>query len=113
MKLERFLGMDTADLKRTSNRTTGNVGNRMKSVNYCGDDDFLLGQSGFDVLPGGYHRSIPEYYRGIESMAAFWTFSSQNELIPGGRFIYQNSSTISRTLTVGKTAGFSVRCVRD
>ncbi len=112
MELESSLGMNPSDLNRTTQRYSGDVGQKLKSMQWP-EDDLLLVFSGFNALPGGYRSSLLEYFKGAGSMTEFWVNSSPNEPKASARMIYSASNGIARTLTVGKTAGFSVRCVKD
>ena len=112
MELEKNLGMDASDSKSTSLRNSGEVGQKLKSLQWP-DDDIFTGFSGFNLLPGGYRQSILPYFKGADSMTELWILSSKNDPIVGARIIYSVSAGVRRTLTVKKTAGFSVRCVKD
>ncbi len=114
MELESSLGMNTSELNLnyTSLRCSGDVGQKLKSMLW-GEDDIFQGLSGFNALPGGYRQSVPEYFKGAGSMTELWVNSTPNDPKASARMIASTSSGVARTLTVRKTAGFSVRCVKD
>jgi len=111
MELERLLGMSTSELNMTSLRCSGDVGQKLKSMQWP-EDDIFLGFCGFNALPGGYRQSVPEYFKAADSMTELWVNSSVNDLKVSARMIYAASNGVAH-YNVRKTAGFSVRCVKN
>lgn len=113
MTLEQTLGMDTSDLKRTvGRRSSGDVGNKLKSRNWWKNDDIFIGTSGFNARPGGYYKSTNNSFSTINRTAMFWTSSSKNDTNMGLRVINPITS-ITRNPSIRTNYAFSIRCVKD
>lgn len=109
--LEKTLGMSEAELaiETGAYRSSGSVDKKLLSPS-VDDDDILIGQSGFNALPGGLiFRGVSKW---LNQTPYFWAATSFNDkkavirFIPLGRGIYRNPSA---SLSLGQ----SVRCVKD
>ncbi len=67
--------------------------------------------SGFTALPGGYRADIGGYFDAID--AYFWTGSQSNSSFSWGRMLQACCESAERHGDGAKTAGASVRCIKD
>jgi uncharacterized protein (TIGR02145 family) len=98
-----FRGTDEGLKLRT---TSGWWINYDGTVNYNGTDDF-----GFSGLPGGY-RVTSGYFDGTEIFSHWWSSTERGTDHAWKRSIGYENGYITRDFYT-KSAGFSVRCVRD
>ena len=120
-ELELYLGMPQAEADDESSRSTGKVGQKLKSVsewyngwnNVDNVDPEIIGtnESGFSALPGGYAGD-----NGLtDDMGHDGIFWTSTELIGGlawRRGLGHASAGVAR-YTNGNNYGFSIRCIRD
>ena len=104
-ELEMHLGMSQIDADSTEWRNTGEVGVKLKTSTWNGDNS-----SGFTALPGG-NRIESGDFSGFAGGANFWTSTSS-----GGNSFGRTLG--SAQVGVGRewadqAAGYSVRCVKD
>jgi uncharacterized protein (TIGR02145 family) len=71
-------------------------------------------ESGFSALPGGHRTNDngPGVFARMGEYAYWWSATPSSPGVAWFRLLYFNYSNISR-LTMGKTDGMSVRCVKD
>ncbi len=107
---EIALGMKEEEASSLGWRESGNVGDKMKSI----DDCFVIGSSdcgtgGFEALMAGY-RDIDGNYFAIESFGYFWTSSESG---PNAWFRYMRlDDSWSYRSTHEKDRALSVRCIK-
>lgn len=109
--LEKTLGMSEAELaiETGAYRSSGSVDKKLLSPS-VGEDDILIGQSGFNALLGGL--ILRGKGTALNRAPYFWVATSFNDnkavirFISPGRGIYRNPSA---SLSLGQ----SVRCVKD
>jgi uncharacterized protein (TIGR02145 family) len=109
-KLERNLGMSTAEADGLGRRESEAEGTKVKSTDYWMDEGNGDNHSGFNVLPAGMSRYGKEIRLG--SYAYFWTSTQLNSTKAWFRDVYFAKSGINR-LYYNKNAGYSVRCVKN
>jgi uncharacterized protein (TIGR02145 family) len=109
--LEKYLGMSDTDADANDWRTSGQVGQKLKSAagswegNGNGDNS-----SGFSALPAGSHWT-PGGFSNIGYSASFWSATDFDSLSAWNRSLIGSSEGVSR-LEWNKAYGFSVRCMR-
>lgn len=109
--LEKTLGMSEAELaiETGAYRSSGSVDKKLLSPS-VGDDDILIGQSGFNALLGGL--ILRGKGAALNRAPYFWVATSFNDnkavlrFITPGRGIYRNPAA---SISIGP----SVRCVKD
>jgi uncharacterized protein (TIGR02145 family) len=69
-------------------------------------------ESGLSALPGGYRDSTSGYYTSLGTYAYFWSSTEYGNNHAWNHNLNYYHSTVYRN-SIGKQAGFSVRCVRD
>lgn len=110
MRLEQTLGMTHEELERERFRMSGEIGTRLKSTTGWSDDGNGDNSSSFDARPSGYRaKGGPFKYEGV--FAAYWTADAVNDR-PVYRSLYYFNDGVYRS-TWTKSAGFSVRCIRN
>ena len=67
-------------------------------------------ESGFSALPGG--QRTPDAFDNMGRFGFWWTATEASPGVAWYRLLYNDHSTISR-MTISKTDGHSVRCIRD
>ena len=115
IELEMFLGMSTSDAYTSGVYRGSDEGSKLKEAgtnHWNLPNEGATNESGFTAIPGGWrHFSEGTYYnQGIG--AYFWMSSEFDGNSAWSRRISTNYSGINRYYFL-KTAGFSVRCVRD
>lgn len=108
--LEMSLGMDQADADTVNWRSSGSVGEKIKSTAGWINDSLGSNYSGFTALPGGY-RNTHGVFRDIGSYAVFWT-GTLSDTAAWYRGLGINEPGIYRLNTL-KSHGLSVRCIKD
>ena len=110
ISMEVFLGMNPSEIYNYNYRYSGNVGKKMKStnhwINYVGDNS-----SGFNGLPGG-DRHPDGRFRYLNRDAYFWITLEYDDGSAWIRHLWDFNNAVGRSHHV-KSAGFSVRCVKD
>ena len=104
-ELEMELGMSILDANSTGWRNSGDVGEKLKTSSWGGDNS-----SGFTALPGG-NRIESGIFSGFAGAANFWT-SSPDGGSAWGRPLGSAHSGVGRELG-DKAAGYSVRCIKN
>ncbi len=108
--LEKTLGMSQAEADTIYLRSSGNVGEKLKSsLGWTGDGNGS-NSSGFTALPGGYRNTHGSFIY-LNYYALFWT-SSLSDTSGWYRSLGSGDNGIYRLSTL-KSHGFSVRCVKD
>ncbi len=110
MDLEESLGMDATDAQNDRFRNTGSVGDKLKSVSGWESEGNGSDVYGFTALPAGYRARGGEY-KYEQSYASFWTSDSEEKLAIHRGIYYFNDGVYKAKWY--KSAGFSVRCVRE
>lgn len=110
-QMEMTLGMNQNEADKTDFRGT-DEGEKMKSTNGWFNNGNGTNSSGFDALPGG-RRTNSGLFEGLDYHGYWWS-SSEGSPSPYAwhRRLYYNKAQVSR-VDVGKTYGFSVRCLKD
>ena len=114
--LEMFFGMNQEEADGTGFRGT-DIGSQMARYSFLWEDGALennpsFGSSGFTALPGGQiHWSYASHVD--EGMEGYWWSNSSYETdMSWGRSINYDNSGVHRDYN-RRSAGYSVRCVRD
>jgi uncharacterized protein (TIGR02145 family) len=114
MELEMYLGMDESVANSVGWRGT-NEGSKLaggydlwNNGNLIDDSEF--GNSGFNLLPGGYRGSDWYYYLGYHG--TFWSSIEVTSSSAWSRRVRYERKDVQR-FDYGKSFGFSVRCVKD
>ena len=108
--LEEYLGMpgDEADAVRF--RSSGEVGKKLKATSGWYQEGNGSNVARFNAIPAGYRARGGEYkYQG--SYAPFWT-ATENGTLANFRGMYYFNDAVYRADWY-KTAGFSVRCIKN
>ncbi len=108
--LEMSLGMNLADADSVDWRSSGSVGEKLKSSVGWINDSVGSNASGFTALPGGY-RNLHGGYRNIDNYALFWS-ATLSDTAAWYRSLGINIEGTYRLMTL-KSHGMSVRCVKD
>lgn len=103
-----------AEWTTLSNFLISNQGAKLKAttLNYWNSPNTgATNEFGFTGLPGGYR--FEGLFSEIKSVAFFWT-SSEGDTVADGRYrrLISNGTTFSR-LSINKTVGASVRCLKN
>jgi uncharacterized protein (TIGR02145 family) len=69
-------------------------------------------ETGFTALPGGYRNGFSGTFTAIGVIAYLWTSTESSTVNAWFRYLDNGSGYISRS-TYKKSAGFSVRCIKD
>jgi uncharacterized protein (TIGR02145 family) len=110
--LEKYLGMQPAEVEKDDIRETGNVGIKLKSrsgwtLKTANGDN----SSGFNALPAGYRYQTGGFYSlGYE--AHFWSATDDQKENRWDRSLYYASDGVHRFNPL-RIYGYSVRCVRN
>jgi uncharacterized protein (TIGR02145 family) len=112
-KLVKFIDSE-ADTSYTSFVNSTSAGTKLKkndalwTIN-AGTNDFL-----FSALPGGFRSDFNGSFINIRDYAYFWS-ATQSPIASKAwvRILVFNSGDVNRTYGSTKSAGFSVRCLRD
>lgn len=115
-QLEMNLGMTQAQADAVGFRGS-NQGQQIKKTSGWPKYDNGTNTSGFSAIPGGYR--LPDntaaagtfLYKGL--LAGWWTSSAVNGVLPWYRSVFNNPGLIIDRSGYDKTAGFSIRCVKD
>ena len=113
VSLELFLGMAPEQAITWGYRMT-NIGAQMKNTTGWAVGENGTNTSGFSALPGGYRNVVDGSFNG-SGMLTYWWNSTEDPLNPSWawyRLVAGNNVDIFKAST-GKTAGKSVRCVKD
>ena len=108
LELEKNLEMSDEDLAGIGWRESGEIGDRLKSENYCSHLD--CNPSGFEAIMGGY-RDLAGQYFGEDAFAYFWAVSESGPNA-WSRHVRNDYSGIYRS-TYEKEKAFSVRCLKE
>lgn len=110
-QLEMTLGMTLAQVDSTYFRGT-DQGVKIKKKSGWPEYTNGTNTSGFSAIPGGYR--IPQgSFIGQGHLAGWWSSSLQEGVFPWCRNVFSNPGDIVARYGYIKTAGFSVRCVKD
>lgn len=104
-ELEMELGMSLIDANSTGWRNSGNVGEKLKTSSWGGNNS-----SGFTALPGG-NRTEDGTFSALSGGTNFWTSSPSGGNV-WGRPLGSAQSGVGRELA-DKAAGYSVRCIKN
>lgn len=104
-ELEMELGMSVIDADLSGWRDSGNVGEKLKTSAWGGDNS-----SGFTALPGG-NRMEGGGFSGFSSGTNFWTSSPDGD-DAFGRTLGSGQDGVGRELA-NKAAGYYVRCIKN
>jgi len=88
-----------------SSTNTGAIGNTNTAY------DAYRNKSGFTALPGGYRRTLGPFYN-VGFDGYWWSSTQSSGHYAWHRHLYFSSSHVAGPSTV-RSAGFSVRCLRD
>ena len=88
-----------------------NAGKLLKSTSGWNLDGNGTDNYGFNALPGSY-RDMDGTFQYLGDNAYFWTSANMSVLLAAYRKLGYDSDKIGR-LSIGKTTGFSVRCIKD
>ncbi|MBT7093746.1 MAG: hypothetical protein HN936_10895, partial [Bacteroidetes bacterium] len=109
-QLEIALGMEGPDVDLYRFRMSGLVGAQIKNETGWSYNQYSSNSSGFSALPAGF-RAKGGSYQHQGDYTAFWT-SEEIDNHGGQRGLYYFNSAVFRGYWF-KSAGFSVRCVKD
>jgi uncharacterized protein (TIGR02145 family) len=68
---------------------------------------------GFRVLPAGYRNYDGSNFANRGSLAYFWSSSASSSSYVWRRQFYYNSATVNHGVALPRSAGLSIRCIRD
>jgi uncharacterized protein (TIGR02145 family) len=108
--LEQELGMDTGEVYNMGNRSSGNVGDKLKSIQRWTLRRFV-GYSGFNALPNGTKTTF-NHYAGYGNASYYWTSTEHD----GSYSIYRSSidnDSASLRNAYPQSFAMPVRCLKD
>jgi uncharacterized protein (TIGR02145 family) len=108
--LESFLGMSQEETDSIYLRSSGDVGEKLKSSLGWYNESNGSNASGFTTLPGGY-RNLHGSFDKQGDYALFWSATLSDTAV-WYRSLSYNDSGVFRLMTL-QSHGFSVRCVKD
>jgi uncharacterized protein (TIGR02145 family) len=108
--LEDYLGMDPSEVDETDDRTSGEIGKKIKSASDWFEDGNGDNSSGFDARPGG-SRNASGKFGSIGMRASFMTGTPGGSSFNFSRGLTNDSNGISRG-TGSYGLGLSARCIR-
>ena len=112
-EVESYLGMSNADVNSEATmRASGEVGTKMKYQAWWANNGSGTNSSGFTVLPTGMYDADHQKFEYLYSNGYFWTRDEYNTNQAWARGVYSSSVGVNRD-DFEKTAGFSIRCIRD
>ena len=109
--LEKGLGMSQEDLVKTGPRTSGFVGDQLKSATGWEGSATGTNTSGFAALPAGFIW-LTGISAGLVVSACFWTKTADDANNAWDRFFDGNGRGVDRN-PYPKEDAYSVRCVKD
>lgn len=109
--MELSLGMTQADVDKTGWRGT-DQGTKLKNSTGWSAGENGTNTTGFSALPGGYRYYTDGTFNGVNILGYWWTGTSQGTTLAWYRRLDGNNSGIYKANT-SKTAGKSVRCIKD
>ncbi|MBU0713264.1 hypothetical protein KJ762_01980 [bacterium] len=89
-----------------------NAGTKLKSTSSWHDNGNGTDEYGFTALPAGYRRGFDGGFEKMLLNADLWSASKDNSTNAWRHALYYDSFGINRS-NLGKTYGFSIRCVKD
>jgi uncharacterized protein (TIGR02145 family) len=110
--LELFFGLDPGEAYNIGYRSSGDVGEQIKSPYGWEGSGYGIDQPGFNAKAGGRRIAYSGTFLNIGTHAFFWTSTLSNPKTAGMRYLEKDSTGIFRSEGSVKN-GFSVRCVRD
>jgi len=113
-ELEMFLGMSKSEAESEGYRRTDEEGGKLKENGTAHWDSPNTGannESGFTALPGGYRFYDDSFYN-IGGIGSWWSSTENGTSFAMNREVLYNMKAVAR-FSFLKTAGFSVRCIRD
>jgi uncharacterized protein (TIGR02145 family) len=114
-ELEIYLGMNQSELDirdfRGTNEGSKLAGNNGLWNNGKLENDAGFNSSSFNALPGGFRSTSGNYYN-IGHYASFWSTTPHGSSGAWNRFLYSDHTEVLRSSN-GKTAGYSIRLLRD
>ncbi|MFO7616520.1 MAG: FISUMP domain-containing protein, partial [Bacteroidales bacterium] len=108
--LELELGMDEAEVDETGYRSSGSVGEKLKSFSGWIDGGNGDGSSGFNAKPAG-NRNREGGFGTIGLSAGYWTSSASGSSVNFTRVINNDTGGITRG-SATHNIGLSVRCIQ-
>lgn len=108
--LEDYLRMDPSETDETDERTSGDVGKKIKSKSDWFEDGNGNNSSGFDARPGGSRNANGEF-GSIGMRASFRTATAGGSTFNFSRGLINDSNGISRG-TGNYGLGLSARCIK-
>jgi uncharacterized protein (TIGR02145 family) len=108
--LEDYLGMDPSEIEETDDRTTGDIGKKLKSASGWFEDGNGDNSSGFNARPGG-SRNANGRFGSIGMRAIFMTATAGGSSFNFSRGLTNDSHGISRG-TGSYGLGLSARCIK-
>ena len=109
--MEATLGVPDIELNTIGWRGT-TQGSQMKSTTGWDAGENGTNTSGFTALPGGYRYAVDGTFQGLGAIAYWWTSSLGDPVTTWYRRLNGNNTAVYRG-AVDKTAGKSVRCIKD
>ncbi|MCK5820590.1 MAG: hypothetical protein KAH17_01845 [Bacteroidales bacterium] len=110
IEMETFLGMDGNEANANKFRNTGMVGEQLKTTSGWFNEENGSNSSGFGALPAGYRVRGGEY-KNQGSYASYWTNDSEGFMAVSRGLYYFNAGVYRANWY--KSAGFSVRCIKN
>ena len=112
-KLVKFIdpGADTT----TSGTQSSSAGTKLKKNDALWNTNTGTDDYGFSVLPGGYRDQVGSF-SSVRASAFFWSTTEVTNIFAFYRYLGYNNGNLDKYLTqnnVYKSAGASVRCLRD
>jgi len=109
--LEKHLGMSSSYADNTGWRSSGSVGNKLKSTSGWNNNGNGTNNNGFMALPGGLRYSNGTF-DGLGNNTVFWSATEYNSSTAWYRYLKYNNSEVNR-YNYSKNVGRSVRCLKD
>jgi uncharacterized protein (TIGR02145 family) len=111
-KLVKYLHSD-ADTTANSLTQSSSAGTLMKKNDVLWTTNSGTNTSGFSALPGGYRNDGGSFYN-IRSRAFFWSATENGPSFARYRILdYFGNGDVYRGIGTTKSAGASVRCLKD
>lgn len=109
-KLEIYAGMDASDADSTDWRVSGSTGIALKAKKGWNSGGNGENTVRFSAIPSGIYEKNGYYY--IGDLTTFWSSTRSDETHVWGRALIYHADGVYRWKYT-KTAGYSVRCLKD
>ena len=109
--LEEYLGMSLSDVNKSGERSSGDVGMKLKSTSGWYNNGNGDNRSGFNAYPGGWY-SEPDFGN-LPHRSFFWSSSPYGSIYAWNRYMSYYSDGVYRYNEHLRRYGLSVRCVKE